>query len=89
MRRLFTWLAGAAGGLAAYRAVKRPKPEPVVLEVDPAEALRAKIAEVRGEEMEAAQEAAEAEEPADAESRRRSVHERGRAALDEMHGDGA
>ena len=30
VRRLFTWVAGAAGGLAAYRALKgkRPRQEP-------------------------------------------------------------
>jgi hypothetical protein len=61
MRRLFAWIAGAVGGLAAYRLVARRRgggavaepaaPEP---EVDPrAEALRAKLDETRQETAEA------------------------------------
>ncbi|HXH97402.1 MAG TPA: hypothetical protein VNH40_09355 [Gaiellaceae bacterium] len=61
MRRLFAWIAGTAGGLAAYRLVARrrgtaalsepPAPES---EVDPrAEALRAKLEESRQAEPEA------------------------------------
>src|SRR2546423_14788619 len=47
VRRLFTWLAGAAGGVAAYRAVARrkPAPDPVAAEGDPPQKLRAKIAQ--------------------------------------------
>ena len=81
MRRLLTWIAGAAGGLAAYRAVNRRKAasEPVTAEVDPAQELRAKLAEARTEpepEPEAA--------PGDLDARRRDVHEQARAAIDEM-----
>lgn len=78
MRRLFTWAAGAAGGLAAYRAVARRKaePQPEVQEVDPAEELRAKLAEAR----------AEAPEPAGPDDRRQAVRDQARAALDEMQG---
>ena len=81
MRRLFTWLAGAAGGLAAYRAVTRGKavPEPVSAEVDPAQELRAKLAEARAEPEPEPEPA-----PDDLDGRRRDVHEQARAAIDEM-----
>ena len=91
MRRLFTWLAGAAGGVAAYRAVARrkPVPEPLAEEVDPAQELRAKLAEARTEpertpEPEPRPEPARPESPED---RRRDVHEQARSALDEMRGE--
>ena len=47
---------------------------------DPAAELKAKLAESRAEE-------AEAGEEADPDARRRAVHERGRAAVDEMRGE--
>jgi hypothetical protein len=54
MRRLFAWIAGLAGGLAAYRFVARRRggaalePPAPVPEIDPrAEALRAKLDESR------------------------------------------
>ena len=81
MRRFNAWLAGLAGGLAAYRLFRKPAPAPAPVappppEPDPAEALRAKLAEAK---------AAEAEPPpADPDARRRSVHEQARAAIDEM-----
>jgi hypothetical protein len=94
VRRLFTWLAGAAGGLAAYRAVTRRTHEPAPVAVDPAEELRAKLAEARSAEVEVDAAAVVTEEPPaepeaqmDADSRRRAVHEGARATLDEMHGD--
>ena len=94
MRRLFTWLAGAAGGLAAYRAVTRRAHEPAPVVVDPAEELRAKLAQTRDVEVEAEvapvvteKPPAEPEAPMDADSRRRAVHEGARATLDEMRND--
>jgi hypothetical protein len=95
MRRLFAWLAGAAGGAAAYGVLTRRRrpalPVPAPVRPDPRAAeLRARLAESK--EAEAAEPAvptAVAEpEPAggeDPEERRKHVHERGRAALDEMH----
>jgi hypothetical protein len=81
VRRLFTWVAGAAGGVAAYRAVTRRKPaaEPVVADADPVQELRAKLAEARSEP-----EPEPAPEPESPDARRRDVHEQARAALDEM-----
>jgi hypothetical protein len=78
VRRFLTWVAGAAGGLAAYRAVTRRKalPEPVTGEADPAQELRAKLSEAR--EAEPA--------PEEPDERRRDVHEQARAAIDEMRG---
>ncbi len=85
MRRLYAWLAGAAGGLAAYRAFRRRRLEPEALAEkgpDPrADELRARLAEAREGDGEPAGEP----EPLDPEARRRLVHEQGRAALDEMH----
>lgn len=89
MRRLLAWIAGAAGGLAAYRLATRrrgaPVPEPPA-EADPRAAeLRAKLEEART--APAAEPPLEVEpeaELSDPEERRRDVHERGRAAVDEM-----
>ena len=85
MRRLIASIAGAAAGLVAYRLFTwrrvRSEEAPAEPGSDPrAEELRAKLAET--------QEPAAEPEPApeDVEARRRSVHERGRAAIDEMHG---
>ena len=77
MKRLLTWVAGAAGGVAAYRAATRRKAEPapaVGPEVDPAQELRAKLAETRAEER----------MPDGPDDRRRAVHDQARAAIDEM-----
>jgi hypothetical protein len=81
VKRLTAWLGGVAGGMAAYRLFKRaPQPVPArAPEPDPADALRAKIAETKAQQEPAA--------PADPDERRRSVHERGRAAIDEMKGE--
>jgi hypothetical protein len=62
----------------------------VVAERDPADALRAKLAEAKAagddrEQFEAGE--TPVDEAADPDERRRAVHERGRAALDEMRGD--
>jgi hypothetical protein len=83
VRRLFTWVAGAAGGLAAYRAVTRRKPVPdaVPAELDPVQELRAKLAEARSEPEPVV---AEPAGPDDPDARRRDVHEQARSALDEM-----
>ena len=75
MRRLFAWIGGTVGGIAAYRFVRRREaalqtsPEPVAVETD-----------ARAEEQPAA-------EPESPEDRRRLVHEEGRAALDEMRSE--
>ena len=82
MKRFFAWLAGFVGGAAAYRFWRRRPPPPAMglpsAAPDPAEALKAKLAEARASE--------DAPEESDVESRRRSVHERARTAIDEMQG---
>jgi hypothetical protein len=88
VRRLLAWLAGAAGGLAAYRAATRRTNEPApAVELDPAAELRAKLAQARGAEPEAPATDPEPDPEPDADTRRRAVHEGARATLDEMHGD--
>lgn len=90
------WLAGAGlAGFAAARALLRrrrgvPAPPPV----DPrADELRQKLAEARDlagerEEFEAAETPVDrAEPPGELADRRREVHERGRAAAEEMRGE--
>jgi hypothetical protein len=94
MRNRLAWIAGAAGvgALAAYRALRRRPAEPIVdAGPDPrAEELRRKLDESRPlveerEEFESAETRVDEAEPAPAlDERRRSVHERGRAAADEM-----
>ncbi|HEX6789429.1 MAG TPA: hypothetical protein VF091_09325 [Gaiellaceae bacterium] len=90
MKRLTAWLTGVAGGVAAARIFRRaPVQAPsVVREPDPADALRAKLAETKTvqPEPEPAPPAASDDDP---DARRRAVHERGRAAVDEMRGDQA
>jgi hypothetical protein len=93
MRRLFAWVAGAAGGLAAYRAVtrRRPQPEPADTRADE---LRARLAEARvagddREEFEAGETPVDQAVAVDPDARRRSVHEQARAAIDEMKGEGS
>jgi hypothetical protein len=95
------WLAGgvAVASAAVYRLVKTrgwphppeaeaPEPEP---EPDPrADELRRRIAESRAlveerDEFEQAETTVDRADP-DVDDRRRSVHEQGRAAVDEMHG---
>jgi hypothetical protein len=82
MKRLTAWLTGVAGGVAAARIFRRAPSAPVVVvhEPDPAEALRAKLAETKVSQREAPPDD-------DPDARRRAVHERGRAAVDEMRGD--
>jgi len=87
VRRLLGWLAGAAGGLAAYRLLRRRSAAPVEAPAEPdarAEELRAKLAETQEEPAPEPEAPAAEESP---EERRRRVHDHGRAALDEMRHD--
>jgi hypothetical protein len=86
MRRLFAWLAGLAGGAAAYRAWRR---QPAPAEADPAAALREKLAEARAagesrDEFESGEVPVDAAPDPDVDARRRAVHEQARSAIDEM-----
>jgi hypothetical protein len=85
VKRLYAWLAGLAGGAAVYRVFRRrPHVDPPVAARDPANELKAKLAEAR---------AGDATPPdpdpdPDVDARRRSVHDRARDAIDEMqHGE--
>ena len=86
MRRLYAWLAGAAGGLATYRALKRRHPAveavPEAAQDPRADELRARLEEAREVEEPAA-----GGEPLDPDARRRLVHEQARATLEEMGGE--
>jgi hypothetical protein len=91
VKRLLAWLAGAVGGLAAYRAVKRPRP---LLELGAdarAEELRARLQQARQVGAEPLDPEAAGVDAGDLDpgARRAQVHEQGRAALDEMRGDQA
>ncbi len=89
MRARTAWLAGAAGAaIAVYRKL-RPTPAPPLAPADDprAEELRRKLEESRTVVEEQHEEAASPETPVDevdVESRRAAVHERARAATDEM-----
>jgi len=102
MGRLFKWIGGTLGGIAAYRFVRRQEaslqtsPETAPAEPDArAEELRAKLAESRAPEPVAVEgPASEPEpqpqpepEPDSPDERRRRVHEEGRAALDDMRSE--
>ena len=89
MKRLYAWLAGFVGGAAVYRAFRR---QPPVVERDPAEELKARLAEARAagddrEEFEAGETPVDQAPDPDVDARRRSVHERARTAIDEMKGE--
>ena len=89
--RLALLLGGAVvAGAAAYRALVRRPPAPAVPEPH-AEALKAKLAEARvaaddRDEFESAETPIDQAEsvPPEIADRRRSVHERGREAADQM-----
>ena len=83
MRRLLALL----GGIALLRAWLARRRTGSVEAPDPADELRRKLEETR--ELAADQEEfSEGETPVDTDERRREVHERGRAAIDEMRGEG-
>ena len=96
MRRLTAWIGGVAGGIAAYRLLRRRGRPPAAAATEPAptaappapddraEELRAKLAENR---VEPDPEPEPEPGPESPEDRRRQVHEEGRAALDEMKSD--
>jgi hypothetical protein len=90
VRARTAWLAGAAGAaVAAYRKL-RPAAAPAPEDDPRAEELRRKLEESRTVAEEQHEEAASPETPvdeADVESRRAAVHERARAAADEMRGE--
>ena len=94
MRRLYTWLAGVVGGAAVYRAFRRQsdstqEPDARVDE------LRAKLAQAReaGDDRDSFEagetpvDQVDVTPAEDLETRRRSVHDKARAAIDEMQGD--
>jgi hypothetical protein len=88
VKRLLAWLAGALGIAALYRS-RRRRPAAPAAEPDPADALRAKLAEARAAgdgraEFEAGEQAVD--EVPDVAARRRDVHDQARAAIDEMRG---
>jgi hypothetical protein len=86
VKRLTAWLTGLAGGVAAARMFRRASaPAPVLQEPDPAETLRAKLAETKTAQAEPESQPEAPDD--DPDERRRAVHERGRAAVDEMRGD--
>jgi hypothetical protein len=83
------WLAGAAGAAAAAWRRFRRAPEAELAEDPRAEELRQKLDESRAVVEEQHEEAASPETPVDeadlgVEERRAAVHERARAAADEM-----
>jgi hypothetical protein len=91
MKRPLAWLAGALGLAGAYRALKR-HPEPAVDAPDPrADELRRRIEEAKPLVEEHEQERFESgEQPvdeADPDAKRRAVHERARAAAEEMRSE--
>jgi predicted secreted protein len=89
VKRLTAWLAGALGSAAVYRVLKR-QPAPLDADPvgpDPAEELKAKLAEARAAGDDRAEfEAGETpvDEVPDVDARRQSVHEQARTAIDEM-----
>jgi hypothetical protein len=82
MRRSLAWLTCAVGIAWIFRRLRR---RPEAEAADPAEELRRKLDEARGEEPTSAEAEPEPAEPAaPLDERRRAVHDRGRASIDEM-----
>lgn len=88
MRRLLTWVLVSLGIAAVARRLRRRERydelAPPADDGDPASELRQKLAESRVEE-----EATPVSPEASVEDRRASVHEQGRATVDEMRGTDA
>lgn len=90
MRRLLTWIVVTLGIAAIIRRLRRRKHDagqtavapPAPAGDDPAEELRQKLAESRSEDEPAEPPTSPPTETVD--ERRAEVHDRGRAALDEM-----
>jgi len=88
MRRLLTWLGVTAGALLVFRGLFRRRKKAPAAEsaVDPADELKRKLAESRTDE-EAPAPAAESETTQPSlDERRRAVHDKARAAIDDMLG---
>jgi hypothetical protein len=82
------FLAGV--GLAtmfAWFFRRRRKPQTAAPPVDPAEELKQKLAESRAAEPESAPEPAPEQPAAPLDDRRQAVHDRARAAIDQMRGE--
>jgi hypothetical protein len=89
MDRRFAWLGGAVGAFGMWRWLRRkPKSAPASAQ-DPADTLRAKLDESRTlvDEREAFEEGETPVDEADPDARRRSVHDRTRARIDELRGE--
>ena len=99
MRRLLTGIAGGLGLAALLRSLRRRRTAPAEQSADPAEELRAKLAQARDsaddrDAFDAAEgvpvDEAEAPPPADTrsiEERRRAIHEKAEEALGLMRAD--
>jgi hypothetical protein len=87
VKRLLAALAGLLG-LAWLRSRSAPPPP---LRPDPAEALRAKLAEARAaddrEEFESGEKPVDEVPDDDVQARRRDVHARARRQIDELRGE--
>lgn len=82
MRRFLTGLGLAAAAAVVLGRFRRRKQAPPA--ADPAEELKQKLAETRSDEAPPEPEPEEQEAPLD--ERRRGVHDRARAAMDDMLG---
>ena len=67
-----------------FRRLRKPQPAPA--QPDPAEELKQKLAESRAEEPAAEPEQEPEQQGAAVDDRRREVHERARASIDQMRG---
>jgi hypothetical protein len=86
MKRFLTGLGLATGAAVVLARFRRRKPAPPPA-ADPAEELKQKLADTRADEAPPAAEPEPAEEPdAALDERRREVHDRARAAIDDMLG---
>jgi hypothetical protein len=86
MRRLLTWFGVAAGALLVFRGLFRRRKRTADPEVapDPADELKRKLAESRTDEETPGPEPETLQPSLD--ERRRAVHDKARAAIDDMLG---
>jgi hypothetical protein len=84
MRRSFAWLAWGSGALFAFRWLRLRRRKHEAPAADPAEELRRKLDESRTDEAQDEPQPPPEQPPPSTDQRRREVHDRARASIEQM-----